>query len=111
MMDLVEDGGETVSILRKGVSDWAGDSGEFDFSHKVYNVLFEHDSNVYTSRDRREDSVTNGKVYMPLGSDVKSTDRIERADGSIVRVIGRPVPYNFGLVSGIGFRYREVSGG
>lgn len=105
MLDLLE--GETVSILSKQQADWAGD-GEFTFSHTVEDVLFE-DVSMSSDNDRRDDYVVTGYVYMPLGSIVSATDRIEREGGQIVRILGRPRPVELGLVSGIKFRYQEVN--
>lgn len=119
MLDLLD--GETVKILVKAATDWAGDyipgpdddtpdRAGFTFSHYVDDVLFA-DGSMDTDNDRRDDFEVTGQVYMPLGSVVSATDRIERADGTIVRILGRPKPVELGLVSGIVFRFREVNGG
>lgn len=109
-MDLIE--GETVTVLRQGDVDDFGDpiaGDEFTESHTVSGVVFSHDTMDSTSANLKDWSV-DGKVYMPYGADVKPTDRIERANGDLVRVIGKPQPYEFGLASGVVFKYREVSG-
>lgn len=118
-MDLLSDDAETVSVLVKRQSDWAGDPitsgsgldrGDYTFSHYVDDVLFA-DGSMGSDNDRRDDYVVTGQVFMPVGSVVSAADRIERADGTIVRILGRPKPVNMGLVSGIVFRFQEVNGG
>lgn len=110
MLDLIE--GETLTVLRKGARDDYGDAVTDDFveSHTIDDAIVEHE-NMSTSMDNgdRQDRVTiTGHIYVPLGSDVLPTDLIERANGDRLKILGKPFEYDFGLASGVAFKFREV---
>lgn len=113
-MQLLE--GKTVNVLRQGEKNWAGDGADgddHDFHHSIEGVLVQWDSGSSDSTGR-DQFVMQGSMYMPLGSDVLATDRVEvPADNTItgwatVRIQGRPVSYDYGLVSGVAVRFKEV---
>lgn len=108
-MEILE--GETITVLRKGIRDWAGDgANEFSFSHHIDGVLVEH-RGMSAQKQGRDDFEIDGYLYLPLGSDIQATDRIERGDGSLLQVRGKPYSYDYGLASGIAVKFREVNGG
>lgn len=109
MMELIE--GETLSVLRKGIADWAGDgANEFSLHHTIDGAIVEHE-NMSAEKMGRDDFVVAGHIYLPIGSDILATDRVEREDGSLLQVRGKPYSYDYGLVSGIAVKFREVNGG
>lgn len=109
MMELIE--GETLTVLRKGIADWAGDgANEFSFSHTIDDVIVEHE-NMSAEKMGRDDFVVNGHIYLPLGSDILATDRVERANGDLLQIRGKPYEYDYGLASGVAVKFREVNGG
>lgn len=112
-MELLE--GVTVNVLRKGKADWAGDKsgGEYDFHHSIDGVLIQaHSSSA--DKTGTDEFVLDGEMYMPLGSDVLATDRVEipaantLTGWATVQVRGRPYSYDYGLVSGVAVKFREV---
>lgn len=114
--------GETITVLRRGGRDEFGDplgSDDYTESHTIDDVIFNHTK--MGSNDNRympssptgghlEDWVTEGNMYLPLGSDILPTDRFIRENGELGRVYGKPTSYSFGLASGIALMYRQVSG-
>lgn len=107
-MDLIE--GETITVLRKGIADWAGDgANEFSESHQISGVIVEQE-NMSARKMGRDDFEVSGHLYLPLGSDITATDRIERANGDLLQVRGKPYEYDYGLASGIAVKFREVNG-
>ena len=107
-MELIE--GETISVLRKGVRDWAGDGAqEFGFSHRIRGVIVEEVSQS-AEKMGRDDFRNEGRMYLPMGADICATDRIERENGSLLQVRGKPYSYDYGLASGVSVRFREVNG-
>lgn len=107
--------GVTVNVLRKGSTDWAGDNpdGEYGFSHSIDGVLIQ--SNSSSSEATGTDQyIIQGEMYLPLGSDVLPTDRVEFPAANTItgwataRIYGRPFSYDYGLVSGVAVRFREV---
>lgn len=117
-MQLLE--GVTVNVLRKGATDIWGDgesgAGEYGLHHTIDGVLVQADSES-ADNTGRNDYLISGQMYMPLGSDVLATDQVQiPAANTItgwatVKVQGRPYSYDYGLVSGVAVRFREVANG
>lgn len=113
MMDLLFDesaGAQSITVLRKGTTDWQGDPvgpEEFGESHTIENVIIDHQSTT-ADKNRKDQYTVNGVFYMPMGSDILPTDRVELPDGSIAAVFGKPFKVALGMVEGVAVRFREV---
>lgn len=106
---------ETIDVLR-GTKDWRGDGG-LDVSHQIHDVLIQVDmTTMSTDRDRREDWVVVGTMWMPTGSDIKAGDRVQLPDtvgfgaGELVAIEGKPFVWKLNTWQpGIGVRFRGVN--
>ena len=104
-------GTQTITVLRKGATqDWAGDfaggTNEFSESHKIEHVRVEY--GAMSGEKFREDSTrSSGTLYMPMGSDLKASDKVELENGDRLNVFGKPWTYNLGLIRGTAVRFRE----
>lgn len=87
-------GGETVTVLRAGTRDWAGDrSTEFLPDHTIDGCGINWVS-TDEAADRRETVLSDVELICPAGVDVLPTDRVELPDGNLYRVVGKPARWH-----------------
>lgn len=102
-------GTQTITVLRKATRDWAGDAvgpDEFTESHTIGHVRVEY--GAMSAEKFREDSTrSSGTLYMPMGADVKASDKVELENGDRLNIFGKPWTYDLGLVRGTAVRFRE----
>lgn len=96
--------GETVTVIRNGGRDRFGDHQpvrEFTVDGCGVNWNTSTES-IYANKavTRSETVTSNVIVYMPVGADVRSTDRIRLHDGSLWRVNGRPARWKSPFTGG-----------
>ena len=104
--------GETVTVLRAGTRDWAGDrSAEFEPDHTIDGCAITWVSTDEVT-DRRESVLSEVDLECPAGADILPTDRVELPDGGLYRVVGKPARWHSpftGWEPGVVVRLRGVS--
>lgn len=99
--------GQTVTVKRDLGKDDAGDPIAAAPPHTIDNCVFWW-SSVSENTDRRQTSIVTGSLALPRGSDIKSTDRVEMANGSKWTVVGPPQWDQDHPLSGRDFGYMIV---
>lgn len=108
--------GETVTVIRNGGRDRFGDHQpvrEFTVDGCGVNWNTSTES-IYANKavTRSETTTSNIIVYMPDGTDIRSTDRVRLPDGSEWAVNGRPARWHHPMNDwspGIAVRLMEVT--
>ncbi|ASN69186.1 hypothetical protein 7S3_8 [uncultured Caudovirales phage] len=102
--------GQMIQVLRRGPRDREGDA-QFEESHEIGPCGVEWDAtDDISASERREGSVSNGRLLAPIGSDATATDRLE-VEGRLCRVVGKPFVQQFGRsrrATNLTIRFQEV---
>lgn len=102
--------GQMIQVLRRGPRDREGDA-QFEESHKIGPCGVEWDDTEDVPRgERREGSVSSGRLLAPIGSDATAVDRLEVED-RLCRVVGKPFVQQYGRsrrATNLTIRFQEV---
>ncbi|MEZ5152122.1 hypothetical protein [Rhodococcus zopfii] len=85
--------GETITVLRPtNVSLRHPGDGVTEVPHTIDNVIINW-AGTSEINARGQVEVSDVVLYLPPGSDIRSTDRVKLPDGDRYHVIGKPAPW------------------
>lgn len=99
--------GETVVRLRSAERDKFGDRPEVDDELEITNVGVDWESTDENTAFR-EATTSQVVIWAPRGADILPVDRVRLSDGSVWRVVGRPMWNGIHPMNGHDFGVKKI---